>query len=289
MKSAAGPSSGLPHYRLPRRVMFELGPDAFLGRRRSFSDDCAAVVRQMWPRPVVHDLACIPATGPFLLVANHFEGPGLWIGWTAALLTRAVARVRPGTTPVHWLVTAGMDRRRVDGIKRFAPLTSWFFGRIAGAWEMVALPRVDASPAARAAALRSLVRLATPPPAGLGHPAGLFPEGEGDGFAGLRPSRPGSGAFVALMARRGVPALPAAAWSQDGRLHVRFGPPWYVAGTDAEAGAAVMASIGALLPPDSACPPPPSGPVPTLPASSAFGAAVRSCRRSGRESEASGR
>jgi hypothetical protein len=243
----AGPV--LRHYRLPRRVMLSMGPDLALGRRRSFADDCAAMVGQMRPAPVVDGLEHIPSAGPFMLLANHYEGPGLWIGWSAALLTDAVARVRPAPVPVHWLVIGAMDRGRVRGVKRWAPSTDWVFGRVAHAWSMVALPRPDAPPAARATALRRLVHLVAPPPDGRGEPAGLFPEGEGDGFAGLRPAAPGSGRLLALLARRGVPALPAAVWAEEGRLHARFGPAWRADdGDDAALRAEAMHRIAALLP-----------------------------------------
>lgn len=239
---------GEPQYPLPWPIAPGLGRDVIRGRPRRLAPDCAAMVARMTPAPAVSGHEHIPRAGPFALVANHYEGPGLWIGWAAALLTDAVARVRPAAVPVHWLVIGAMDRRRVRGVKRLVPGTAWFFGRVAHTWGMVAVPRADAPAAARAAALRRLVRLASPPPAGAGEPVGLFPEGEGDGFDGLRPALPGTGALLVLLCRRGLPVLPAGVWAADGRLHAAFGPPFHAAGGDAAVRAEVMARIGALLP-----------------------------------------
>lgn len=240
--------SATPHYRLPWPIAVGLGVDVVSGRPRSFVNDCTAMVRQMRPRPRVTGIEYIPSAGPFVLLANHYEGPGLWIGWPAALLTHAIAQVRPGPTPVHWLVIGAMDRRRVAGVKRYAPGTGWFFGRVARTWEMIPMPRPAAPAPHRATALRALIRTAAPPPSGRGLPVALFPEGEGDGFAGLRQPLPGTGALLGALARRGVPALPAGIWSADGRLHARFGPPWSPAGADAAVRSQITQRLAALTP-----------------------------------------
>lgn len=234
-----------PSFHLPWNLAFGLGADVLAGKERPFLGDCTAMVRQMQPRARVTGLHHIPRSGSFVLLANHYEGPGLWIGWTAALLTHAVAQVRPAPAPLHWLVTGAMDRRRVGGIKRLAPGTGWFFARIARTWGMVALPGAEDSPARRAVALRRLVGLAAPPSGG-GEPVGFFPEGEGDGIAGLRPPRPGSGALLLALARRGVPALPAGVWSAGGRLQARFGEPWLPSGTDGSVRQEVMMRFAEL-------------------------------------------
>jgi hypothetical protein len=238
----------LPHYRLPRRVVFELGPTIMFRRTRSFAADCGAMVRQMHPGPTVAGLDHVPPAGPFALIANHYEGPGLWIGWAAAILTDAVARARGGDPPVHWLVIGAMDRGRVDGLKRYVPSTAWVFERVAHAWGMVPIARPDAQAGTRAASLRRLIRIAAPA-SGTGEPVGLFPEGEGSGVAGLRPALEGTGLLLLILGRAGVPVLPAAVWAGDGRLHARFGETWLpTSSDDATVRALAMGRIAALLP-----------------------------------------
>lgn len=210
------------------------------------------MVARIQPPPRVTGARTIPAA-PFVLVANHFEGPGLWIGWTAALLTHAYARIQreqrtANPAPLHWLVLAEMDRTRVDGWKKLIPGTSWAFRRVALVWGLVPLPRPEAPAARRATALRRLIRLASPPPRGAGEPVAFFPEGEGDGLAGLRAAPAAAGDLLALLGRQGVPAVPAAVWLAEGRLTARIGPAWLpVAGGEAGATEA-MTRIGVLLP-----------------------------------------
>lgn len=212
----------------------------------------------MRPAPRVIGVRHIPPSGPFVLVANHLEGPGLWIGWSAALLTHAVARARPDTRgahpSLHWLVEADMDRARVGGWKKLVPGTAWAFRRVAKVWGMVAIPRTAAPAIRRATALRSLIRLVSPAPVGGGEPAGFFPEGEGDGINGLRLIPDAAGGLLALLGRRGVPSVPAAVWLEpvDGsgsRLTARIGPPWLPAGDGRSTATDAMVRIGAMLPP----------------------------------------
>lgn len=234
-------------YRLPWLIVPGLGTDVFRGVGRPIARDARAMVGRIKPAPRVIGVRNVPRTGPFVLVANHYEGPGLWIGWTAALLTHAVARARGGRTPLHWLVIAEMDRGRVGGWKKWLPATGWAFGRVAQVWGLAQMPRPEAPAAARAAALRRLIRLVSPSPAGRGEPAGFFPEGEGDGVGGLRPVGPAAGELLALLARRGVPSLPAAVWHDGDRLTARIGTAWLPEAGPA-ASEAVMGRIAALLP-----------------------------------------
>lgn len=233
-------------YRLPWRLALPLGRDVALGRSRPFAADCAALVAAAPQQPVVSGREQIPKDGPFVLIANHLEGSGLWIGWGAAVLTTAVASVRADPAPIHWLVLRDMDRSRVRGLKRLIPATSWAFARVARAWSMVALPR-DGGPATRGSAVRTLLRLALKAPLGKGRPIGLFPEGERGDLGRLGEAAPGAGPLLALLARGGVPALPAGLWLEGNRIHARFGSVLRVTGRES-ATLEAMQAIATLLP-----------------------------------------
>jgi 1-acyl-sn-glycerol-3-phosphate acyltransferase len=236
-------------YHLPWGRLPAVSRDLLAGRRRSLRADCAAMVARLQPAPRLAGVGHIPANGPFVLVANHYQRRDLWIGWAGALLTHAVACRRGGDPPVHWLVLGGLACAG-----RPEPLTSWAFPRVAHNWGMVPLPRY-AGPAARAVAVARFVHLALPLPRGRGRPVGLFPEGERGGTGPPGPARPGTGSLLLLLARAGVPTLPAAVWeASDRRLCARFGTPFWPraaaptpSGRDTAAGAQAMAAIRALL------------------------------------------
>jgi 1-acyl-sn-glycerol-3-phosphate acyltransferase len=241
-------------FHLPWRLTPGLVLDLLRGRPRSLARDCRAMVARMRPVPRVIGVRAIPQQGPFVLVANHFSGPDLWIGWTAALLTHAVARARSGgipenapAIPVYWLVDADLNRSEPRGWRRIAPATGWTLRRLARVWGMVPLPR-DGSSMARANTLRRMIRLASPPPSGDGQPIGLFPEGEGHGLTGLRPVPDAAGDLLALLARRDIPILPAAVWFDQGRLTARIGKPFRPSGAGRATADEVIVRVGALLP-----------------------------------------
>lgn len=147
-----------------------------------------------------------------------------------------------------------MDRRRVTGWKKLLPGTGWAFRRVSRVWGLAPVPRATAPLGRRAAAVRRVVALAAPPPGGASEPVGVFPEGEGDGLAGLRSATPAAGSLLALLGRRGVPLLPVGVWlegdpGEPGRLTARIGGPWLHTAGGAAGAEEVMLRIGALLPP----------------------------------------
>ena len=233
--------------RLPYRNLLALSLTIARGERRSLRADSAAVVRQLRGRWQAHGVEHVPAAGSVCLVINHWQRPGLWIGWGGSLLGFLVGRRRPlADPPVHWLVLSEL-RLRVFGAERHLAPADPVLRRVAHAWQMVPLSLDPSATAQRAQALRQLRALCAQ-----GRVIGVFPEGH-HGAAGA-PGRalPGSGRFLASLAHRGAAIVPTALWEQDGTLQARFGPP--LAGIDAdhvvaeEAERAVMHGIAALLP-----------------------------------------
>jgi SAM-dependent methyltransferase len=100
--------------------------------------------------------------------------------------------------------------------------------------------------------------LTLPPPDGRGEPIAFYPEGESGTSESLSEPLPGSGRFLAALARRGVPLLPVAFSERNDRLTATIGtafvPSALQQGTAAEGSldAAVareaMARVASLMP-----------------------------------------
>lgn len=220
------------HPHLPWQRVPSLGIDVFLGRERDFPADARAMRRAMGrKRLVLSGVSNVPKHGPAVLISNHLQGPGLWIGWAAGVITDAVVRWRGGGT-VHWTVSTGYDRDTVGGAKKLLPLTNWAFPRVAHAWGMVVV-----EPEKAGAALRKLVPILED-----GDVVGIFPEGAVQGLSGLHPVPRGTLRAIDFLGRR-APIVPVAASVIDGRLHAAFGPATSSAG---EAWAFVQSRVRAV-------------------------------------------
>ena len=105
----ATPSIGgpLPHYPFPRLQALALGFDTLiLGRRRSFAAEGTRAMARLPLPPRIEGVEHIPTSGPFVLVANHYERPGLWMFWSTFVMSAAVTQRRPQRSEVRWLITA---------------------------------------------------------------------------------------------------------------------------------------------------------------------------------------
>jgi len=246
--------AGVPElrYRYPPSWVIGMGRDALLSRSRSVRDDAELAVR-MLPRPPLADgLDHIPAEGSFVLIANHYQRRGLWIGWAAALLCHSLLTVRSDLS-CHFVIT---DRIVRDGTT--VPGTPWLFGRVANIWDFVPVTppeALDARPDEWRRALRRCLRKLRREDGGAACLA-IFPEGVRGRTRGLRELARGNGRSLLALAATGVPLLPAAVWEErDGALHARFGPLWWPAvpaglprALDRWAADSAMTRIAALLP-----------------------------------------
>lgn len=240
----------MARYPFPWHLVIPVGI-ALWGGERSFARDCADLVGRIEPPPLTTGLEHIPVDGPVMVVANHFQRPGLWIGWAGAVLTAAIGS-RRGTDPaVHWLATGSIQLLQRSRRGPEIPLTRGLLRRVARLYSMSALPLGDR--AERAAVLRAWLRWLL-----RGEVIGIFPEGLAGKSDHLRRPEPGFEMLLRVAKRAGAAVVPAGIHESDGRMVVAFGPP--VSG-GAEL---VMREIARLLPasmhgPYAACDISPSG------------------------------
>ncbi len=241
-------ASGPPRYEFPKLPMWrEFVPDFVLGRPRSFASDSQRIMAaNPYPRDI-QGVEQVPREGPFALVVNHYNRPGLRPYHCGMAITAAIAGWRPGTE-IRWLIISEWHGRRLGPLPLPPALYRWTFRRIARVYGVILMPPPDALAISRAAALRSALQSATR------EPIGLMPEGGGTGV--LRQPLPGSGLFLAALARRGVPLIPVGVWEEGDTLLIRFGQSFSVAlpaeaprqEQDRLARQEMMVAIGRLLP-----------------------------------------
>ncbi|MHB1415606.1 MAG: hypothetical protein ACYC1C_10160 [Chloroflexota bacterium] len=228
------------------------------GRRRSLADDAQRALARLGRPLRVEGAEHVPAAAPFILVGNHFQAPGLWVGWVALAISDAVAGVREaGGRDLHWLATSEWRWFEVAGRWVPNPLTSLLFPRAYAVWGLVPTPANPADVPGRARALRQMIAYLGKPSAAAPRPSepiALFPEGEAT--TGLQEARPGTGAFLERISSRGMALLPVGVYLEGETLVIRFGQPFALAAPadidrdsrDDWARERVMVNIGRLLP-----------------------------------------
>lgn len=239
----------MPDYRLPVLGLLRFSLPFLLARRRSFSRDGLRVMAaNPYPRHF-EGLENVPREGPFILVMNHYNRPGLRPQIVAFLISAAVAQLRPGQPEIRWVFAGELERFIYAPIPMPRWLMRWLFRRLALVYGLHTMPREWRSPLERAAAVRRILEAAHTAP------VGLTPEAGGPGI--LREPPPGTGLFLSALARTGHPFLPVAAFEEaDGTLVIRFGPPFHLdlpregskATQDRRAIERVMTAIARLLP-----------------------------------------
>lgn len=241
---------------LPPSVWWELGQSILICTPRSVADDCERLVGYLQPAPRVEGAGMIPPREPFLLVANHLQASNLWIGWVAATITAAVARARGrDTRNLHWVVLSEWRWFELGRLWVPNPVSSLIFPRAARCWGLIPMPSRPTDVAGRAAAVRRMLAFLGQghlPHSATGEPVAMFPEGRAS-FA-LLEALPGTGSLLHMVSRLGIPLLPAGGFPSEGRLVIRFGPPFRLESPptgdiDGWARRRVMAAIARLLPP----------------------------------------
>jgi hypothetical protein len=210
--------------------------------RRDLGRDAAWLLTTHQPRPSLAGVENF-LPGAFTLIANHYQRPGLWIGWAGAMLAEAL-HVRRGAAPPIRIVVTDTQYMPWRGRRLRVPASRWFLRRVAALWGMIPMPADPADVNGRSATIRRVLRHLRH-----GDPILLFPEGEQGRAGPLREALPGTGSLLALAARI-APVIPVAFWEEGDQLRGQVGLPITLPGVaDAPNRAALMSAIARLLPP----------------------------------------
>jgi len=185
------------------------------GRPRSLARDAFLALRDVPVPPVVRGLDHIPTRGPFVVTANHYERPGLWMGWGALAISDLVP-VRAGED-THWIAIEQWESFSLAGIPISPAATRMVFQRAFRTYDLLAMPPPHASAAPRATAMRAAAAKIR-----AGQVIGLMPEGDVGPTPELLPAREGVGAFLLFLR---APVVPIGLYEEDGRLVVHVGEP----------------------------------------------------------------
>jgi 1-acyl-sn-glycerol-3-phosphate acyltransferase len=237
-------------YRFPTPLLLRIALAVARARPRSLGADAAAGLRGASPPPLALDTHYLPASGPFVVVGNHYERPGLWAGWGAMIVSAAVRETGGRRRELHWLMTDELLELRLGPLSVSREWIRAVFARFARVYGFGLVSAREAGVVGGAGGIRVAARYLA-----AGEPVGVLPEGTAS--VALCEARPGVGALLAWLTRDGTPLVPVGVAERDGVLTARFGPPFQLPRAPGDKMArdralrdAVMVAIARLLPPE---------------------------------------
>lgn len=237
-----------PRYRLPLKIMLAAVVASVKNQKRDIRTDVKDLVASMPAPPNVEGLENLPESLPFVILPNHYERPsGAWVGWGAIVISHAIARSRPGTFPIRWVMTSSWQDCYL-GPKRIHPkYLHWILRRLSNLYGIILMPADDLEAFGRGAALREIFRALADP---AGQVVAFHPEA--GGFETMITPPKGMGRVLTAVDRQHVPLIPAGVFEDDSGFQVRFGkaidPGSLQDLSDDEATNTVMLRIAALVP-----------------------------------------
>lgn len=211
--NVAGPS------RIPLSVWAKAVLAAAFGFRRSPHREGRDIWNSLRPRGNISGLEHLPANRPFVVVANHFNGPGIWVGLAGGLLAYALGDAVPGAT-VTGVGVASYRNFKLGPLPVSSKVTEFVFGRFYRVYGVIRMPNVGEGAFARSGGVRVILRALK-----RGDIVVLFPEGRNVTNFVMRPIEPGVGDLLRLAVKAGAAIIPAAIWRDNDAFSVAFGPP----------------------------------------------------------------
>jgi hypothetical protein len=127
-------------YRPPLIFAAEVLGSFVLGRQRDMARDSRRLLASLPFQPRVEGQEQIPPEGPCVIVANHYERPGLWVGWGAFLITVTVAERRPARPAVRWVHISEWTRYNFHGLELPTAFTRGLIQRASRTWGLLPIP-----------------------------------------------------------------------------------------------------------------------------------------------------
>jgi len=226
-------------YRFPPRLIAPRLPSLLFGHRSAYADCCAAY-EAIGTTPLVSGVDCIPQSGPFIAVMNHYHRPAVPSWWFAMGMLHAIGARRLGHAPHeprlivarHWTYDDYWHRATWGAGSMFV------VGRIIRAYGYLGMEPValgDAAGGRRARSMR-LALVAARDACARGGMLGMAPEG-GDGPGGVLQRPPaGAGRFLWLLAATGIPFVPFGNSLDGERVRVSVGEPFALPALHARGG-----------------------------------------------------
>jgi hypothetical protein len=202
-------------YPVPWRQVFALTPHIGQRTRYSVRRFTEESLRVLEPAPEMLGLSMLPASPRFVLAANHYQRPGLWILHPCSVITVALQRhYGLDDPPVRWIVTANWPPWKLGPFVIPSP-GDWLLPRVAHALHCYPVSFAGTNPGLTARSYRALLK-------DLDRPLGLFPEGvAGTAFHEAEPLA-GVERLLLLLAKKDWPVVPCRITENEDRLQVRF-------------------------------------------------------------------
>lgn len=217
-ETADANTSPSPQYRLPYHHMVQCGYYMLRGSPRNLGDDFRSLIPHLPAGPRVKGVEHLSVGGPLVIVGNHYQRPGLWLGWTAMIAGRAVFEHTKRS--VRWVAISEWDNYRLFGVVIPNALTRAIFGRFQRTFGFITMAPTNAPTQERARSVRAALEAV-----GTGAIVGIFPEGDIGPTPALIPARLGTGLFLTALQSRKARIIPLGVSEERGTLNVVFGPP----------------------------------------------------------------